>query len=164
MRRRTLLPTLALLFPRAACGDDPAGPSAPSIRGTYAGTWTFTLTDIASGQSATGICPGSVTIASQSGSSFSGSFLIQPAPGCEGESGSVSGTVRPDGGVTVSFDVPGGSSNDWEDLFGCVVTSADQFFTGLLAGTTLTVSASANLNCQGFPVRLLARFTGTRAG
>src|SRR5205807_2436860 len=60
-------------------------------------------------------CPGVLTIATQSGNEFSGSFDIQSGQGCDAQHATVAGRVQDDGSVSFTADTPGGGSNIWED-------------------------------------------------
>lgn len=115
--RRFVVVLLTLLM--AGCSNSPTAPAAPtvpSVLGVYSrARWlTLTLTVVSSGQEVTGACGGSMTISSQTGSSFSGSFIRR---GCTAQgtqldqsiiSGNVvNGVVRADGGVSFDLRVPG---------------------------------------------------------
>ena len=60
-------------------------------------------------------CPGILTIATQEGNDFSGSFAIQSAQGCDAQQGTIAGTVQDDGTLSFIADTPGGGANVWED-------------------------------------------------
>lgn len=82
-----------------ACGSDAAGPSPspyPDVAGTYTGTVSATFTNsIESGQAAQGI---TVTLGrTSSDGRFSGSFVIANGGG----SGTLAGTIRQDGGISI---------------------------------------------------------------
>jgi hypothetical protein len=96
-----------------ACGGDgggyssPTGPPSPppppaSIVGTFSAPdfWSATETPNGSNSYST-FCAGSVTVAAQSGGTWTGSFT---APGCRVTSGTVSGTVDSGGNVVLRFD------------------------------------------------------------
>ena len=169
-KMRRILPILALPLLLACGDDDGTGVTAPDARGSYAAIFTFTVTAVpATDLSFQFACPGSLTITSQSGSSFSGSFTIQSTPDCDAVSGTVSGTIRTDGGVNVTIDVPGESGDDFENLFlGCTFVSGDSQFNGTLSGNQLTVSASLTMDCSDplvgvFRIQITVSITGTRS-
>jgi hypothetical protein len=134
----------------AACGGDASNgmtdPTFPNVRGTYTGAWSLRLTLVATGNQLTITCPGSVTLATQDGPSLGGSFLYTPTADCTAASGTVSGTVRTDGGITLSFTIPG-SNSSLEDITGCAVVSEDDAMTGSVAGNQMNVSGNAVLDC-----------------
>ncbi len=134
----------------SACGGSDSGPMGPdsaTVQGTYNGTWTLRATEVGTGESVSNSCPGSVTISSQSGSSFQGSFIIRSTPDCDNVSGTVSGTLRSDGGVTLTIDVPGGNPDSFEDLTGCVILSGDSAFSGSIQGRSISFDASFVTDC-----------------
>jgi hypothetical protein len=103
MRKLLVLAMLVL----AGCGDDTTRPQIPGVEGQYVVTWDFVLRNPDTGQvAASGICPGSLTIASQNGGSFFGSYLINVAGDlCTALlSGNVSGAVSTDGRVDFGVD------------------------------------------------------------
>jgi hypothetical protein len=146
MMRRTVLPVLFLVA-LVACGDDATAPNLPSVRGNYAATWTFTLTLVSTGESASLTCPGSLSIANQSDRDFSGSFTVQATADCDAVSGTISGTVRTDGGLNFSTTVPGAGDDPFETVLGCQFVGGDSQFNGTLSGDQLTASASASYDC-----------------
>lgn len=166
---RLAIAVCAAALTGACGGGDSTGPgNAPNLRGTFAGTWSLTFTNTSTGQSFSAVCPGTVTVSSQSGESFSGSFIIQGSGGCtETVTGTVSGAIRVDGGLNFGIQIPGGNPNEFEDITGCQFQSGDQQFNGTLSGNTLSVSASALYLCpnnQGGVVqlRVVVGFTGSR--
>jgi hypothetical protein len=162
---------LALPIILAACGGDASNgmtdPTFPNVRGTYTGAWSLRLTLVATGNQLTITCPGSVTLATQDGPSLGGSFLYTPTADCTAASGTVSGTVRTDGGITLSFTIPG-SNSSLEDITGCAVVSEDDAMTGSVAGNQMNVSGNAVLDCLDpvtliiFRVNLTLSFSGNR--
>src|SRR5438105_3564225 len=91
-----------------------------------------------SGKTSSVTCPGVLTIATQAGNHFSGSFAIQSGQGCDAQQGTVAGTVQDDGSVSFTADTPGGGSNVWED-------AAERTHCRLVSGSTFdgTVSSAA---------------------
>ncbi len=153
-----------MLAGAAACGGDATGPTFPNVRGTYATTWTFTLTEVSGSALESLSCLGTITITSQSGGSFSGSFIVQQSTDCETESGTVSGEVRGDGDVNLTLGVPGAGPNAFLAPTVCTVTNADSQYDGTLVGNQLSVTADATLSCFGFVnVRLTGRIDALRA-
>lgn len=152
MRRGSgiLLPACLAL---ASCGGGGGGGSAtaptvyPNVIGTYASSvfYSVQLRRLSDGATASGSCPGSMTINAQSSSSFSGAFNFN----CSGSitSGSVSGTVRVDGGVTFGVTVPGSDPNTFTALTDCVRASGDTAINGVAIASSLTASAIAVLDC-----------------
>ena len=111
MRRVLALCSLALALGCDRDGRSPAAPerleaaASPSVVGGYSATFVGTITD-QFGQSSTYTCPGTVDIPAQPDSTFSGSFTEQGSGGCQQESGTVAGTVRPDSSLTFTADLP----------------------------------------------------------
>lgn len=149
MKRIAHLGALGALLISVGCGggSGPTGPQFPDVRGTWAGTWSLEARVVETGDVFTAASPGSVSITSQSGVSFSGSFLIRSTNTCDDESGTVQETVRQDGGITLGIDVPGGDPNAFEDLTGCVILSGDGAFTGIVSGNAISFDASFTNDC-----------------
>lgn len=150
--RRAATAAMCVLFSvlLAACGGDSTGPSFPAIEGSYAGTWTFTLTHVASGANAAATCPGSVDISDQSEGSFSGSFIIRAAGDCSDSSatsGSLSGQVRQDGGLNFTLQVPGSGINFMTDYLGCVFVSGSSQVNGTYTGGRIEAAAASVYDC-----------------
>src|SRR5438309_894093 len=80
-------------------------------------------------------CPGVLTISTQSGNDFSGSFAVQSAPGCDAQQGTIAGTVRDDGTISFTADAPGGGPNVWED-------AAERNHCRLVSGSSFDGNAS----------------------
>ena len=155
---RSLARSIFLALTLAACGGDGGdGPIDPGnggedIRGSYDAVHTFTLSI---GVFQDGIdCPGSLTITVLSGGQFSGLVSIGDCPevDLEAASGPVSGSVSDTGAVAIPLDE--------EDLaaleqfvagIGCVVVSSEDEFTGTFDGSTITISFSADLECEDVP-------------
>lgn len=83
------------------CESDPAGPIL-QVEGTFGGAWTFDVFIEGVFASRT-TCPGTVTLAGQSGRTFGGGFIVDDEGDCAGItpiSGEIlEGAVRADGGV-----------------------------------------------------------------
>jgi hypothetical protein len=143
-------------------GGGPTGPQFANIRGAHEGGWTIVLQEASTGATETFICPGSVTVTSQSGSGFSGTFAIRSTVDCEPVFGTFTGTLRSDGGITVVVgDGPGGI----EDLIGCIVISGDSSFAGSVQGSQMShVTAVTDCDLDGQTVRITwtITFNGTR--
>lgn len=148
--RRLAKSVLCLAVALAACGDDSTGPTFPRVEGSYAGTWTFTLTHVASGANDAFTCPGSVSISDQNDGSFTGSFIIRAAGDCADSnptSGSISGQVRQDGGLNFTLQVPGSSLNFMTDYFGCVFVSGSSQLNGTFASGRIQAAAASVYDC-----------------
>lgn len=129
-------------------GGGPTGPEFPNLRGIYDGSWTVVFREASSGATFTFSCPGSVTVTSQSGGGFSGTFTIRSTTECDAVFGTVTGTVRPDGGITLSVDVPGGDPNPFADLTGCTVIGGDASFAGAAQGSQMSIHATVDTDCE----------------
>ena len=66
---------------------------------------------------------------------------------CDNVSGTVFGTLRSDGGVTLTIEVPGGDPNSFEDITGCVVISGDGAFSGSIQGRSISFDAGLVTDC-----------------
>ncbi|UCC48134.1 MAG: hypothetical protein JSV41_11755 [Gemmatimonadota bacterium] len=142
------------------CGDDGSGPSRPpNVRGTYDATYSFESTS--TGGTTSGTCPGSLSITSQWGQSFSGDFAIQPSD-CRPASGAFTGTVQPDGALTI-----GDLFEEWiNDEAGTGLTCtghAGQNLTGAFSGDQLTAeSGTVPLTCDDTDYQVEVQVTATR--
>ena len=87
--------------------------AAARIVGSYAGTAIATVANWARKASVT--CPGVLTIATQTGNDFFGSFAIRSAQGCDAQQGTIAGNVQDDGTLSFTADTPGGGANVWGD-------------------------------------------------
>lgn len=134
----------------AGCGtNDPAGPTL-DVEGTYVGQWTFDVF-IEGDFVSRSVCPGSITLAGQSGRSFGGTFLVRDEGDCAGLaplSGEVlEGSVRADGGVDFLLSrVPVVGAG----VAGCeVLIDPEQgdVATGAVRGEELSMLALAGLDC-----------------
>lgn len=159
------------VFVVASCGGGskgptaPSGPTYPNIGGTYtsASFWSYRFTNVATGQNVTIVCPGSATFR-QSGSTFSGSFIMQAGgSGCDPSSGEIrSGQVATDGGVSFDLFIPGSDPNSLQALTGCRVISGDSLLRGSVSGNFLDAAATAGLDCPGARLSVTMRTSGTR--
>jgi hypothetical protein len=159
-------------FLTPACGSGLASPSAaPDVRGTYAGNAAW-LTNIASpqsdisGTSTTYACSGSITIDSQTGSAFSGTFSVEgPSSRCAGSGALAQGTVKGDG--TLSFELPGPQggphpdTKQWSEA--CSLASDSVVYSGRLDGSDLEAARSLRYSCpKAGPVLVSVSFSGRR--
>lgn len=131
-------------------GASPSVATAPDIRGSYTGSGSATVTW--SGGSRTFTCAGTADIPAQPDSTFAGTFLVVSAGDCDETAGTLWGTVRPDGSVTLMADTPGGGANVWEDAAartGCALVSSTPF-DGTLVSHTVTVAGNAIYDCVVF--------------
>lgn len=135
----------------AGCGgEDSTGPTTPNIEGSYSGDWTLTAENQETGDSGSASCPGSITVDSQTDDgTFSGSYRIDAGGDCDtSDSGTVDGNVRSDGGIDLSLGSASGSSADFEDITGCVVTGGDSQLTGNASGGSMMIDAQFFADCQ----------------
>lgn len=159
MFRRAAIVLLALSV--LACGKDSptspqsSGPRYPSVAGTYRSSTMFTgtLTQLSTGQRIRVTCNGSVTI-QQTGSRLSGSYLVE---GCSTDasivgSGTITGTLQTDGGVSLRGRSGSGGNNLDAILaaIGCATIGADSAFSGRISGRNLNVEANATVQCIQF--------------
>lgn len=162
---------IGLVATLAGCGgesgDEPMGPTIPDIVGSYSGTWTLTVENRETGDSASVTCPGSITVDSQSEGTFSGSYRIEAQGDCDtSDSGTVSGSVRSDGGVDLTLGSGSGSTADFEDITGCTLTSGDNRLTGNASGGSMAVDAQFFADCPDqsggtFSSRWVFEFNGS---
>lgn len=133
-----------------ACGtNSPAGPTL-DVEGTYTGQWTFDVF-IEGDFESRSVCPGSITLAGQSGRTFGGSFLVRDEGDCAGlapVSGDVlEGSVRADGGLEFLLSrvlVVGAG------VAGCSVLVDEEQggeASGAVTGPELSVLVLAGLDC-----------------
>jgi hypothetical protein len=153
MRQLVLLPMI-LLIACTSSNDEftPTTPSPgttiPTIGGTYSSPamWRFELTSAA--EQSTLNCAGSLTIGTQIGDSFSGTFLILDNACGAAFSGVVAaGVYRTDGGVTFDLNFAETGTNFVAGAFGCTYASGDRSMTGTLIGTRLQAEARTELDC-----------------
>lgn len=161
---------ISLVLGLAACSsnDDftpttPGGPTVPTIGGTYSAPemWRFELTF--PDDQINFICAGGITIATQVGNDFSGTFFIRDSS-CGDLGGTVSdGSLENDGRVSFGLTVPGTDPNFITAAFGCTYVSGDQILNGTLVGNQLTAEARTVMDCvpEGRG-NLLLRLAGSR--
>lgn len=139
-----------------------SGGNCARLGGTYRGTWSL--------EAEAGIAEyygwpseaGSVTISTRNRGSITGSFIIK---GDRPLSGSISGRIQTDGGVSFGLTVPGSNPNGFEAATGCVVTSADNELKGTISNGVMSVSASFHAACPNgsggtVPAEFNLSFTG----
>ena len=139
MRARHLLVPLFLFAPLGACsGDDIVdaltGPTGLDVRGTYQVNGLFEVRDLTTNtDEGTYTCGAQVSVTTQVGNQFSGTWTITAGGDCPGEFvGTMSGTVDGDTeDVTVDFIIPG-RDLAVEAISGCIITSGDDEFDGYI--------------------------------
>lgn len=114
-------------------------------------------------------CEGIATIPTQTDSTFSGTFEVAHAGDCKGGSGTLWGTVRPDGSVSMMADTPHEGDTVWEDAAhrsGCSLVSSPPF-TGTVTDAEVSVTGTAAYDCWfAFPERrvdVTVHVTATRS-
>lgn len=145
---------LFLALACSACGEDtpfvpttPTGPVIPTIGGTYSSPtmWRFELAW--EGGSSVFTCAGSLTIANQLGTTFSGTYIVDD-PNCGRISGTVtSGTLASNGDVTFALNVAAPDPNLLTFAFGCTYVSGDQVVSGTLVGSQLQAGSRTVMDC-----------------
>lgn len=167
----TLLAILALVL--GACGgDDPAGPPQPTpdIVGSYQGDWTYILAYAPSGNDQDLVCPGTLTVDSQTpNGTFTGTWTQQlTSDDCNEAAGTLSGIVAPGGAITVVSlgSSGGGSGNTLEEVTEgeCVATRIDDAYRGSADGSTFEISYAISGECgQDQAVSWVIAFLGVTA-
>ena len=166
--RRSFIAVLTLLCVASCSSDDdftpttPSGPSIPSIGGTYSAPqmWRFDLNS--SGGPNLIQCAGGLTITSQVGTTFSGTFFVAD-PGCGNFGGTVVNGVLNDTAVTFELTVPGADPNFMTWAFGCTFVSGDRVLTGTLVSNQLAAQARIVMNCPNEGVvNLHLQLAGTK--
>ena len=118
----------------------------PSIAGNWAATGTATLKTWFGSKTYT--CSATISIPTQSDSSFSGTVTVPASGDCDSKSGTVTGVVKADGSVTAMAYASDGATV-WEEAAtrsGCTLVSSTPF-TGTLAGNTLAVAGTGAYDC-----------------
>jgi hypothetical protein len=141
---------LALLVLTTACGGgDATGSNFPALAGSYGATFTVAFSNaIESGSSSV---PGTVTLGSPSNSgAFSGSYIITG-----GGSGTIGGTVRADGGISISeFGDPNADPLEslqilQNEFFWCdFAFAAASPMSGSISGGTLNLTGGISVPCD----------------
>jgi hypothetical protein len=148
MMSRALIAAIVCVV-TASCSDA-NDPSFPDLRSSYDASYRFVITDLATNRMETILCPGSMSVTSQRGESFSGSFAIQHIEsGCPDDTGLVSGVVGADGKLTFRMTFSGSANNaiiEWTSEI-CAVTSGSDLFSGIFNSNKITASISANVRC-----------------
>ncbi len=148
--RRLFSAVLILLCASSCSSDDdftpttPSGPSIPTIGGTYSGSpmWRFELTSAA--PNVTFICAGGVTITTQVGTSFSGTYFVGD-PNCGNFGGTVvNGTLN---GTAITFELSTPGNDFYVSTFGCAYVSGDRALTGTLVSNRLQAQQRTVMNC-----------------
>lgn len=140
---------LAAALTVVGCDVNPAGPIL-QIEGTYAGSWAFDFFIEGAFQSRS-VCPGSITLADQTGRTYGGAFVVDDEGDCLGLSpisGDVlEGSVRANGGVDFQISrVPVVGAG----VAGCAVLidpEAGGELTGAVEGSELAVITIVDLDC-----------------
>lgn len=123
---------------------------APSIVGSYTGTATAHV-KTSFGWTRDVSCPINVNVPTQADDGFSGNFALQDTNDCNPETGTLNGSVRADGTLTLSADTPGGGANVFEDAAarsGCTLITSSGTFSGNLTGNVVTAAGSALYECR----------------
>ena len=166
---RRLFSAVVILLCVMSCSSDddftpttPSGPSIPSIGGTYSAPqmWRFDLSSAAGPNLIQ--CAGGLTVTTQVGTSFSGTFFVSDA-GCGQFGGTVVNGVLNDTAVTFELTVPGADPNFMTWAFGCTYVSGDRSFTGTLISNRLEAQARTVMNCPNDGVvNLHLQLAGTK--
>ncbi len=145
---------LVLLLAFAGCEGDSATPTAaggeiPDVAGTYSSPtfWKLRLTRTSDGTFVTFECSGRISIESQDGPLFSGTFRITRPCDATAQGSIRDGNVTSDGSVTFGYEVPGQSVTTLEEVSGCDVTSGGDTFRGSIVGGELAATLEAIAEC-----------------
>lgn len=145
---------LACLLAFAACQGDSltptsAGGEIPEVTGTYSSPsfWKLRLTRSSDGTFVTFECSGRITVETQDGPLFSGSFRITRPCEATAEGSIRNGTVSSDGAVSFGYEVPGQSLSALEQMSGCDVSSGGDVFRGSIVAGELTAALEAVAEC-----------------
>jgi len=160
---------LGLAASLSACDDPPSertGPTGPVVtvdaRGVYAGEWGFRATVVGLPLTADCTDSGTLTIASQTGASFSGSFVIDGTDSCWGESlsGSIeSGSIDAFGAVAFKPRVDGAAGDLFDYLCGAV---SEEAMTGVLAEGRISAEARDQFDCNDATISLRVSVLASR--
>ena len=142
--------------------------ASPVVTGTYRSNEFFrmTITQVSTGKRIVVACEGSLSITSQDGAAFSGSFIRRTCTSGGGvlSTDTVSGTVSNGAILTdsaVSFDLRapgvGDIGNLLKEEYGCVEASSSTAYEGRFSSATvsLTASGSRSVSCVGFGTLLV---------
>ena len=146
MRRHTVFGLLLAVAIFACSGSSgPSGPVGGGIAGTYSGTHQIV---ILLGTQPLGFqCNGSVVVQA-SGSSLTGTLVLDPCPPFFAEAGSnpFTGTLQ---GTTITLIVgdQGALINELRDQLGCTVVRVDQGFVGTLENGRLRATFTGTFQC-----------------
>ncbi len=148
--RRLFSAVLILLCVSSCSSDDdftpttPSGPSIPSIGGTYSASpmWRFERTFTA--RNVTNLCAGGVTITTQVGTSFSGTFFVSD-PNCGSFGGTVVNGVL--NGTAITFELATPGSDFFVSTFGCTYVSGDRLLAGTLVSNQLEAQQRTVMDC-----------------
>lgn len=125
---------------------------SPGIVGSYGGT-VQAHARTSRGPSYSISCPVTITVSTQSGANFSGSFALQPTGDCDTESGTIVGTVQTTGGLSFIADAPGGGANVFEDAAArsrCTLVLSRGTLDGTITGSLFSAAGNAVYNCPFF--------------
>lgn len=146
MRARNLLVPLFMLSTVIACSaedivNDLTGPTGLDVRGSYQVNGLFEVRELDTND-LTGryTCSAMVSVTTQVGNQFSGTWTITAGGDCPGEFvGTMSGTVDGDTeDVTVDFVLPARDAAV-QAVTGCMITSGDDEFDGYIDPDTSDV-------------------------
>lgn len=164
--------TILVLVLGACGGDGPADPSQPTpdIVSPYQGDWTYILAYAPAGDDQDLVCPGTLTVDSQTpNGTFTGTWTQQlTSDDCNEASGTLSGIVAPDGAITVVSlsSNGGGSGSTLEEVTEgeCVATRIDDAYRGSADGNTFEISFAISGECsQDRAVSWVTAFLGVTA-
>lgn len=131
----------------AAC-DDASGPRMPDLRGTYDLSLRWVWADL-DDNTDTMVCPGGLSINSQSGGTFAGSFNLIAVAGtpCSNLAGTVSGAIALDGSMTFHM-MQANEPNEIGWMTNCLVPSnVDPVFAGQFNRGEITAGFVDNILC-----------------
>lgn len=160
---------LVLALFLTACGGDATGSSFPPIAGTYSASFVVSFSNSIETESSS--VPGTLTLHSpSSGGAFSGSYIITG-----GGSGTIAGTIRIDGGISITqFGDPNADPLEslqilQNEFYWCDFSrAAGTPMNGSVVGNTLSFSGGISVPCnyvnptQTVPSTISVTVTGTR--
>ena len=140
---------MAAVVSLTACwDDDPVGPDAPDLVGTFQGAWTHTISGEGL-ETTVRTCAGDITVTEQSGAVFNGVFSQTASEDCDEASGFVDGIIRSDGTMTVILGASGGGGSAFEESTGCTIVSAAPAYAGTYVAGTISLETSLTARCPG---------------